>query len=585
MTVMERDKRMSDEEKRRLRSQAWFEGSGARNFANRGWVRSRGVPPDHFDGRPVIGICNTWSELTPCNSHFRDLALQVREGILEAGGVPMEFPVISPGEMLTRPTAMLLRNLCSMDVEETLRSNPLDGVVLLMGCDKTTPALLMGAASVNLPTIGVSGGPMLNGSFRGKDFGVKDAWNLAAELRAGRASNEDFEEAEGCLTRSVGVCNVMGTASTMACMVEALGIGLPDNASIPAVDARRRVLARMAGRRIVGMVREDLTLDRLLTRKAFENAIAVNAAIGGSTNAVIHLTAVARRMEVPLDIEDWHRIGREVPTLLNLQPSGSYMMQDFHEAGGLPVIIRDMCESGLLHADALTVTGKTLAENNATALCRNPDVIHRVAKPFMANSGVAVLRGNLCPDGAVIKPSAAEPRLLKHRGRAVVFENQDDLNLRVDDPALEIDADSVMVLRNCGPRGFPGMPELGMLPIPVKLLKQGVRDMVRISDARMSGTSFGAVVLHVSPEAAAGGALALVRDGDLIELDVEARRLELLVPEDELQQRQAAWRPPVAAAARGYMKLYVDTVNQAHDGCDLQFLVGRSGSDVPAAQP
>ncbi|MCT8175685.1 IlvD/Edd family dehydratase [Variovorax sp. CY25R-8] len=575
---------MSDEEKRRLRSQAWFEGRGARNFANRGWVRSRGVPMDHFDGRPVIGICNTWSELTPCNSHFRDLALHVREGILEAGGVPMEFPVISPGEMLTRPTAMLLRNLCSMDVEETLRATPLDGVVLLMGCDKTTPALLMGAASVNLPTIGVSGGPMLNGSFRGKSFGIKDAWNLAADLRAGRAVNEDFEEAEGCLTRSVGVCNVMGTASTMASMVEALGVGLPDNASIPAVDARRRVLARMAGRRIVDMVREELRLDKVLTREAFENAIAVNAAIGGSTNAVIHLTAVARRMEVPLDIEDWHRVGRDVPTLLNLQPSGRYLMQDFHEAGGLPVILRDMCESGLLHGDALTVTGRTLAKNNAGAVCWNPDVIHSVAKPFMATSGVAILRGNLCPNGAVIKPSAAEPRLLTHRGRAVVFENQDDLSRRVDDPDLEIDADSVMVLRNCGPKGFPGMPELGMLPIPAKLLKQGVTDMVRISDARMSGTSFGAVVLHVSPEAAVGGALAVVRDGDLIELDVEARRLELLVSEQELQQRLAAWTPPAAAATRGYVRLYVDTVNQAHDGCDLQFLAGRSGSDVPAAQ-
>ncbi|CAG9271526.1 L-arabonate dehydratase [Paraburkholderia unamae] len=575
---------MSDEKKHVLRSQAWFEGKGAKNFAHRSWVRSRGVPMDHFDGRPVVGICNTWSDLTSCNSHFRELAVHVREGILEAGGVPMEFPVISPGETLTRPTAMLLRNLCSMDVEETLRANPLDGVVLLMGCDKTTPALLMGAASVNLPTIGLSAGPMLNGSFRGKPFGVKDAWNLAADLRSGQASNEDFEEAESCLTRSVGVCNVMGTGSTMASMVEALGIGLPDNASIPAVDARRRVLARMVGRRIVEMVREDLTLDKLLTRKAFTNAIKVNAAIGGSTNAVIHLTAVARRMEVELDIEDWHRFGHDVPTLLNIQPAGSYLMQDFHEAGGLPVIIRDLCESGLLDGDALTVTGKTLAENNARAVCNNPDVIHSVAKPFKAHSGVAILRGNLCPNGAVIKPSAADPRLLKHKGRAVVFENQDDLARRVDDPDLEVDADSVMVLKNCGPKGFPGMPELGMLPIPAKLLKQGVKDIVRLSDARMSGTSFGTVVLHVSPEAAVGGVLAVVRDGDLIELDVGARRLELLISEQELQQRLAAWTPPASAASRGYVKLYVDTVNQAHDGCDLQFLVGKSGSDVPAAQ-
>ncbi|MBB4633364.1 dihydroxy-acid dehydratase [Sphingosinicella soli] len=575
---------MPNEGKRVLRSQSWFAGRGAQNFANRSWVRSRGVPMDHFDGRPVVGICNTWSELTPCNSHFRDLAQYVREGILEAGGVPMEFPVTSPGEMLTRPTAMLLRNLCSMDVEETLRGNPLDGVVLLMGCDKTTPALLMGAASVNLPTIGLSAGPMFNGSFRGKPFGIKDAWEMAADMRAGRATNADFEEAESCLTRTVGVCNVMGTASTMASMVEVLGVGLPDNASIPAMDARRRVMARMAGRRIVDMVREDLTLDKLLTREAFENAIKVNAAIGGSTNAVIHLTAVARRMEVQLDIEDWHKVGRGVPTLLNLQPSGSYMMQDFHEAGGLPVIIRDLCASGILHGDALTVTGRTLAENNADAICRNPEVIHSVAKPFMADSGVAILRGNLCPDGAVIKPSAAEGRLLKHTGRAVVFENQEDLMRRVDDPDLDIDPDSVMVLKNCGPKGFPGMPELGMLPIPAKLLKQGVTDMVRISDARMSGTSFGAVVLHVSPEAAVGGALAVVRDGDLIELDVAARRLELLISEQELQERLAAWQAPDPVVTRGYVKLYVDTVNQAHEGCDLQFLVGKSGSDAPAAQ-
>ncbi len=575
---------MSDEKKSKFRSQDWFGGKGAKGFTHRSWVRSRGVPADHFDGRPIIGICNTWSELTSCNSHFRDLAQYVREGILEAGGVPMEFPVISTGETLTRPTAMLLRNLCSMDVEETLRANPLDGVVLMMGCDKTTPALLMGAASVNLPTIGLSAGPMLNGSFRGKSFGIKDAWNLGADLRAGRATVEDVEEAESCLNRTVGVCNVMGTGSTMASMVEAMGIGLPDNASIPAVDARRRVLARMVGRRIVDMVREDLTLDKVMTRKAFENAIKVNAAIGGSTNAVIHLTAVARRMEVPLSIEDWHQIGRDIPTLLNIQPSGSYLMQDFHEAGGLPVIIRDLCETGLLEGDALTVTGKTLAENNADAKCHNPDVIFSVAKPFKSHSGIAVLRGNLCPEGAVIKPSAAESRLLKHKGRAVVFENQQDLDKRVDDPNLEIDADSVMVLKNCGPRGFPGMPELGMMPIPAKLLKQGVRDIVRISDARMSGTSFGAVILHVSPEAAAGGALAVVRNGDMIELDVAERRLELLIPAEELEQRLATWRSPDPKAKRGYVKLYVDTVNQAHEGCDLDFLVGKTGSNVPANQ-
>ncbi|WP_367038846.1 IlvD/Edd family dehydratase [Streptomyces sp. Je 1-332] len=570
--------------KSELRSQDWFGGRGAKGFTHRSWVRSRGVPKDHFDGRPVVGICNTWSELTSCNSHFRELAQHVREGILEAGGVPMEFPVISTGETLTRPTAMLLRNLCSMDVEETLRANPLDGVVLMMGCDKTTPGLLMGAASVNLPTIGLSAGPMLNGSFRGRSFGIKDAWNLSADLRAGRATVEDVEEAESCLNRTVGVCNVMGTGSTMAAMVEAMGVGLPDNAAIPAVDARRRVLAREVGRRIVDMVREDLTLDKVMTREAFENAIKVNAAIGGSTNAVIHLTAVARRMEVPLAIEDWHQIGQDIPTLLNIQPSGSYLMQDFHEAGGLPVIIRDLCEAGLLHRDALTVTGRTLAENNADAACHNRDVVFSVAEPFKSHSGIAVLRGNLCPEGSVIKPSAAEPRLLKHRGRAVVFENQDDLNARIDDPDLDIDADSVMVLKNCGPKGFPGMPELGMMPIPAKLLAVGVKDMVRISDARMSGTAFGAVVLHVSPEAAAGGALDAVHNGDVIELDVAERRLDLLISEEELQSRLAARRALEPKATRGYAKLYIDTVNQAHDGCDLDFLVGKTGSEVPPNQ-
>ncbi|MFG1926920.1 IlvD/Edd family dehydratase [Cryptosporangium sp. NPDC048952] len=572
---------MSD---KHLRSQEWFGGSGAKNFTHRAWVRSRGVPQDHFDGRPVIGICNTWSDLTSCNSHFRELAQHVREGILEAGGVPMEFPVISTGETLTRPTAMLLRNLASMDVEETLRANPLDGVVLMMGCDKTTPGLLMGAASVNLPTIGISAGPMLNGSFRGAPFGVKDAWHLSADVRAGRATMADVEEAESCLARTVGVCNVMGTGSTMAAMVEAMGIGLPHNAAIPAVDARRRVLARMVGRRIVGMVHEDLTMDKVVTRTALENAIKVNAAIGGSTNAVIHLTAVARRMEVPLDIEDWHQIGRDIPTLLNIQPSGSYLMQDFHEAGGLPVIIRDLCEAGLLNGDALTVTGRSLAENNAHAHCLNDDVIYSVDKPFKAHSGIAVLRGNLCPEGAVIKPSAADPQLLKHTGRAVVFENQDDLHQRIDDPDLDVDDDSVLVLKNCGPRGFPGMPELGMIPIPAKLLARGVTDMVRISDARMSGTSFGAVVLHVSPEAAVGGALAVVRNGDVIELDVAERRLDLKISDDELQQRLAERTAPHPKATRGYAKLYVDTVNQAHDGADLEFLIGRSGSDVPPAQ-
>jgi dihydroxy-acid dehydratase len=542
------------------------------------------VPTDHFDGRPIIGICNTWSDLTSCNSHFRDLAVQVREGVLEAGGVPMEFPVISTGETLTRPTAMLLRNLASMDVEETLRANPLDGVVLMMGCDKTTPGLLMGAASVNLPTIGLSAGPMLNGSFRGRRFGLKDAWLLSADLRAGRAALADVEEMESCLNRTVGVCNVMGTASTMAAMVEALGLGLPNNSAIPAVDARRRVLARMVGRRIVDLVREGCRMSKVVTREAFENAIKVNAAIGGSTNAVIHLIAVARRLEVPLDIEDWHTLGMEVPNLVNIQPSGEYLMQDFHEAGGLPAVIRELAEGNLIHGDALTVTGRSLAENNADAECYNRDVIFSLAEPFKSNSSITVLRGNLCPQGAVIKPSAADPRLLKHRGQALVFENQADLMARIDSPDLAVTADSVLVLKNCGPKGFPGMPELGMIPIPAKLLAQGVADMVRLSDARMSGTSFGTVVLHVSPEAAVGGLLAVVEDGDTIELDVPGRRLELLVPDAVLRRRFEALAASPPKATRGYSKLYIDTVNQAHDGCDLDFLVGMTGSAPPPNQ-
>jgi dihydroxy-acid dehydratase len=572
---------MTEKPKRCLRSQAWLGGKGGYNFAARSWLRSRGVPPDHFDGRPVIGICNSWSDLTPCNSHFRLLAGHVREGILEAGGVPMEFPVTSPGETLTRPTAMLLRNLTSMDVEETLRANPLDGVVLLMGCDKTSPALLMGAASVGLPTVGLSGGPMLNGIFRGKKFGVADLWKLGNDIRAGRATHDDIDALEGCLNRSDGSCNIMGTASTMAAMVEALGLGLPDNAAIPASDARRWILARKAGQLCVELVRAGLTMDRILTRQAFENAIRVNAAIGGSTNAVIHLTALARRIGVDLVLDDWDKLARGVPTLVNLQPSGAHLMEDFFNAGGLPAVIRELAENDFLHRDAMTVTGKSLWENNKEAPCHDRDVIRTAASPLMQESGIAVVKGNLCPNGAVIKPSAAEPHLLKHRGRAVVFENQTDLNKRVRDPDLAVDKNSVMVLKHCGPRGFPGMPELGNMPIPAKLLKLGVTDMVRISDARMSGTAFGAVVLHVSPEAAVGGVLALVRDGDEIELDVPARRLQLLVSEEELQKRRAAWTPPPPRATRGYVKLYIDHVNQAHEGADLDFLVGSSGHDAP----
>jgi L-arabonate dehydrase len=572
---------MSEPVSQPLRSQQWFASRGLDGFAARSWMRSRGVPEDQFDGRPVIGICNTWSELTPCNSHFRAIAQCVHDGVLEAGGFPLEFPVMSLGETLMRPTTMLYRNLVSMDVEESLRANPLDGVVLLMGCDKTTPALLMGAASVDLPAIGVSGGPMLNGSMQGRPLGVSQLWSMVADLRAGMITPETMEEAESCLNRSHGHCNIMGSASTMAAMVEAIGVGLPGNAAIPAVDARRSVIARLAGRRAVQMVREGLTLSRLLTRNAFENAIRVNAAIGGSTNAVIHLTAIARRIGVPLQLDDWDRLAAKVPTLVALQPSGPYMMQDFHEAGGLPVVMRQLAENGLLHCDALTANGRTIWANVEDSKCYRPEVITPFDTPFMTGSGIAVLRGNLCHDGAVIKPSAATPRLLKHTGRAVVFSDIDDLHMRIDDPNLDIDGECVMVLKNCGPKGYPGMPEVGNFSIPRRLLAQGVRDMVRISDARMSGTAFGAVVLHASPESAVGGTLALVNDGDVIELDVPNRRLHLHVSEEELARRRAAWTAPTPEASRGYTHMYVNHVNQAHEGADLDFLVGSSGSAVP----
>jgi len=568
--------------KKRRRSQEWFGREGKMGYIYRSWVKNRGIPHDQFDGRPVIGICNTYSELTPCNSHFRTLAEQVKIGVWESGGFPLEFPVMSLGETLLRPTAMLYRNLASMDVEESIRANPLDGVVLLMGCDKTTPSLLMGAASVDLPTIGVSGGPMLNGYYRGERHGSgTHAWKLSEMVRAGKMSVEEFHEAESCTHRSHGHCMVMGTASTMASMVEALGVGLPGNAAYPAVDARRNVIARSAGRRIVELVKQDVPLSKILTRAAFENAIRVNAAIGGSTNAVIHLIAVARRMGVKLDLEDWDEFGRGVHTLVNLMPSGEFLMEDFCYAGGLPVVIRELGENDLLNREALTANGKSIWENNREARNDGPNVIMPFKKPFKRDTGIAVLRGNLCPDGAIIKPSAATPKLMKHKGRAVVFENIEDFHARVDDPKLDIDEKCVMVLKNCGPKGYPGMAEVGNMPIPQKLLKKGVTDMVRISDARMSGTAYGTVVLHSAPESAAGGPLALVRDGDLIELDVAKRKLHLHVSEKELAKRRKAWKPPKPPLDRGYWKLYVDHVNQASDGCDLDFLVGKSGPFVP----
>ncbi len=561
------------------RSQAWFGRQDRDGFVHRSWLKNQGYPHDLLDGRPIIGICNTWSELTPCNGHFRELAEFVKRGVYEAGGFPLEFPVMSLGETQLRPTAMLFRNLASMDVEESIRGNPIDGVVLLMGCDKTTPALLMGAASCDLPTIGLSGGPMLNGKFRGKDIGSgTGVWQMSEMVRAGEMTMAEFTEAESCMHRSKGSCMTMGTASTMASMVEALGMALPENAAIPAADTRRNRLAQMTGRRIVEMVKDDLRMSKILTRQAFENAIRANAAIGGSTNAVIHLLAVAGRMGVELKLDDWDKLGSQVPCLVDLQPSGRFLMEDFFYAGGLPAVLKEIRH--LLHLDALTVNGKTIGENSAEAPCWNREVIKTFDEPFKPAAGIAVLRGNLAPDGAVIKPSAASEHLLKHRGRAVVFETIEEFHARIDDEALDVDETCILVLKNCGPKGYPGMAEVGNMPLPPKVLRKGITDMVRISDARMSGTAYGTVVLHTSPEAAAGGPLALVKSGDMIELDVAARRLHLEVSDAELARRRADWQTP-ETPKRGWYKLYVDHVQQAHLGADLDFLVGGSGAPVP----
>jgi dihydroxy-acid dehydratase len=570
---------MNDKKAPPLRSQAWFGKKDRDGFLHRSWMKNQGYPDDLFDGRPVIGICNTWSELTPCNGHFRELAEFVKRGVYEAGGFPLEFPVMSLGETQLRPTAMLFRNLASMDVEESIRGNPIDGVVLLMGCDKTTPSLLMGAASCDVPTIGLSGGPMLNGKFQGKDVGSgTGVWIMSEMVRAGTMTMDEFVASESCMHRSKGSCMTMGTASTMACMVESLGMSLPGNAAIPAVDSRRNKLAQLTGRRIVDMVRENLVMSKVLTRHAFENAIRTNAAVGGSTNAVLHLLALAGRMGVPLELDDWDRIGAEVACLVNLQPSGQYLMEDFYYAGGLPAVLREI--TPLLHADALTVNGRTLVDNVADAPCYNREVIYSFEQPFKPAAGIAVLRGNLAPDGAVIKPSAASPQLMRHRGRAVVFKDIEDFHARIDDESLDIDEHCVMVLQNCGPRGYPGMAEVGNMPLPPKVLRKGITDMVRVSDARMSGTAYGTAVLHVSPEAAAGGPLALVRDGDFIELDVAARRLHLDVSDAELAQRRSAWQP-LPEPPRGWAQLYVRHVQQAHLGADLDFLIGGSGAEVP----
>lgn len=566
---------------RKLRSAEWFGGNTRDHIYHRSWMKNQGLPADLFDGRPVIGICNTWSEMTPCNAHLRDLADRVKHGIYEAGGLPLEFPVFSPGESALRPTAMMFRNLCAMDVEEAIRGNPMDGVVLLAGCDKTTPALLMGAASVDLPAILVSGGPMLNGMFRGERVGSgTHLWKFSEAVKAGEMTQEDFLDAESSMSRSAGSCNTMGTASTMASMSEALGMALSGNAAIPAVDSRRRVMAHLTGRRIVDMVKDDLKPSYVLTRHAFENAIRVNGAIGGSTNAVIHLLAVAGRVGIDLSLDDWDRCGRDIPTIVNLLPSGKYLMEEFFYAGGLPVVIKQLCEAGMMEQDVLTVSGNSLWDGVRAVRNWNEEVILPVEKALTEQGGIAVLRGNLAPGGAVLKPSAATPELLIHRGRAVVFEDIDDYKRKINDDELDIDETCVMVLKNCGPKGYPGMAEVGNMGLPPKVLKKGITDMVRISDARMSGTAYGTVVLHTTPEAAAGGPLAVVRDGDMIELNVPERRLELDITAAELDARLHAWKPTTAAPSGGYEYLFHTHVQGADTGADFDFLVGCRGAAV-----
>ncbi len=567
--------------KKPLRSAKSYGPKDKDGFIHRSWMKSQGFPADVFDGRPVIGICNTWSELTPCNAGLRDIAEHVKRGVWEAGGLPLEFPAMSLGETQMRPTAMLFRNLLAMEVEESIRGNPIDAVVLLGGCDKTTPGQVMGAASVDLPTMVVSSGPMLNGKFRGRDIGSgTDVWKFSEAVRAHKMSLDDFMAAESGMSRTPGTCMTMGSASTMACLMEVMGLALPFNATAPAVDARRRRIAQETGRLIVSMARDDIRLSTILTRQAFENAIRVLAAIGGSTNAVLHLLAIAGRLNIPLELADFDRLSVDVPLLVDLQPSGRFLMEDLHYAGGLPAVLKEL--TPLLHLDCKTVWGQSIGDSFAGAECYNHEVVRPLAEPVNPVSGIWVLSGNLCPNGAVMKPSAASNALFKHRGRAVVFESIEDLRARIDDPQLDVDENSVLVLKGCGPQGYPGMPEVGNMPLPRKLLERGVRDMLRISDARMSGTAFGTVVLHVAPEANAGGPLALVRDGDEILFDGPERRLELLVSPEELALRASTWRKtkPPPAYSRGYYRLYVEHVMQADRGCDLDFLTGSSGSTV-----
>ena len=554
---------------KKYRSSDWFNSKSHRRdtFVHRGWMRNQGHPNHLFDGRPVIGICNTWSELTPCNGHFRDIAEYVRRGVYEAGGFPLEFPVFSASESNLRPTAMLFRNLASMDVEEAIRGNPMDGVVLLMGCDKTTPSLLMGAASCDLPTIGVSGGPMLNGQHQGDTIGSgTGVWKLDADLNAGLISEDDFVEAEISMSRSKGHCMTMGTASTMASMVESLGMALPHNAAIPAVDARRYSNAYHSGKRIVEMVKENLIMSKIITKESFENAIKVNGAVGGSTNAVIHMAAIAGRMEIDLTLDDWERCGKEIPTLVNLQPSGTYLMEDFYYAGGLPAVIKRLLDKELLYEEALTVNGKTIKENNSKSVCWNDDVIRTFDNPLTKDGGIKVLKGNIAPDGAILKPSAASPHLMQHTGKAVVFESVEEFHNKIHDPNLEVDENSILVLKNCGPKGYPGMAEVGNMILPQKVLKKGVRDMIRISDARMSGTAYGTVILHTSPEAAVKGPLAAVQNGDEIKVDVENSTMQLLVDDKVIDERLKNYKPVLPEIKSGYQKMYIDHVMQADKG-------------------
>ncbi|WP_375690869.1 L-arabinonate dehydratase [Pseudooceanicola sp. LIPI14-2-Ac024] len=566
---------------RKLRSQEWYGGTSRDNIYHRGWLKNQGYPHDLFDGRPVIGIMNTWSEMTPCNGHLRELAEKVKAGIWEAGGFPLEVPAFSASENTFRPSAMMFRNLAALAVEEQMRGQPIDGAVLLVGCDKTTPSLMMGAASTDIPSIVVTGGPMLNGWFRGERVGSGTAlWQMSEAIKAGTMTQEEFLDAEQAMNRSSGTCNTMGTASTMASMAEALGMALSGNAAIPAVDARRRVMAQMSGRRIVQMVKDDLKPSDILTKEAFENAIRCNGAIGGSTNAVIHLLALAGRVGVDLTLDDWDRLGRDVPTIVNLMPSGKYLMEEFFYAGGLPVVLKRLGEAGMLHREALTVSGQGIWDEVGEAVNWNEDVILPVEKALTQSGGIAVLKGNLAPDGAVLKPSAASPHLMKHRGRAVVFETIDDYKARIEDDALDIDETCVMVLKNCGPKGYPGMAEVGNMGLPPKVLKKGITDMIRISDARMSGTAYGTVILHTAPEAAAGGPLAVVRDGDMIEVDVAARRIHLDIPDAELEARLAAWTPAVERPASGYAQMFFDNVEGADTGADFGFLKGCRGSGV-----